>query len=114
GIGNVSDVSHPVVAEPLGDEPCYLVVPRRHRLAQQRTASIADLPGEPLISMPPESGLRRLIDGAALSTGVRLPHAITVNQYGTLFSFVRSGLGVAIVPASALPPQGHRALRVRR
>jgi DNA-binding transcriptional LysR family regulator len=43
-----------------------------------------------------------------------LIHAITLNQYGTLFSFVRSGLGVAIVPAAALPPQGDRALRVRR
>ena len=54
------------------------------------------------------------MDGAALSAGVRLHHAITLNQYGTLFSFVRSGLGVAIVPAAALPPRGDRALRVRR
>ena len=75
--------------------------------------SIADLQGEPLISMPPESGLRRLIDGAALSAGVRLHHAVTLHQFGTLFSFVRSGLGVAIVPASALPPRGDRALCIR-
>jgi DNA-binding transcriptional LysR family regulator len=114
GIANVSDVTHPVVAEPLGDEPCLLVLPRRHRLARQRVLSLADLQGEPLISMPPESGLRRLIDGAALSAGVRLHHAITLNQYGTLFSFVRSELGMAIVPAAALPPRGDRALRVRR
>jgi DNA-binding transcriptional LysR family regulator len=114
GIGNTGDVSHPVVAEPLGDEPCYLVLPRGHRLARQRAVAIADLQGEPLISMPPESGLRRLIDRGALSAGVRLHHAITLNQYGTLFSFVRSGLGVAIVPASALPPRGDRALRVRQ
>jgi LysR family carnitine catabolism transcriptional activator len=114
GIANVGDVSHPVVVEPLGDEPCLLVMPRGHRLARQRTLSIADLEGEPLISMPPESGLRRLVDGAALAAGVRLHHAITLNQYGTLFGFVRSGLGVAIVPATALPPRGDRALRARR
>jgi len=114
GIANVDDVTHPVVVEPLGDESCLLVLPRRHRLTRQRVLSIADLQGEPLISMPPESGLRRLVDSVALSAGVRLHHAITLNQYGTLFSFVRSGLGVAIVPASALPPQGDRALRVRR
>jgi LysR family transcriptional regulator, carnitine catabolism transcriptional activator len=63
--------------------------------------------------MPPESGLRRLVDSAALSAGVHLHHAITLHQFGTLFSFVRSGLGVAIVPVSALPPRGDRALHVR-
>jgi DNA-binding transcriptional LysR family regulator len=114
GIGNVGDVAGPIVAEPLGDEPCHLVLPRRHPLAGRHVVSIADLEGEPLISMPPESGLRRLIDGAALAAGVRLHHAITLHQFGTLFDFVRSGLGVAIVPASAIPAHGDRALRVRR
>ncbi len=113
GIGNVNDVTAPVVAEPLGDEACLLVLPRRHPFAGRRAVSIADLQGEPLISMPPESGLRRLIDSAALSVGVRLHHAVTLHQFGTLFSFVRSGLGVAIVPASALPPRGDRALCIR-
>ena len=114
GIGNVADVTDPVVAEALGDEACHLVLPRRHPLAGRSAVSLAELEGQPLISMPPESGLRRLIDGAALAAGVRLHHAITVNQFGTLFSFVRSGLGAAIVPATALPPRGDRALRVHR
>jgi len=113
GIGNVGGVTDPVVAEPLGEEPCVVVLPRRHTLARRRAVSIADLAGEPLISMPPESGLRRLVDSAAVSAGVSLHHAITLHQFGTLFSFVRSGLGVAVVPVSALPPRGDRALRVR-
>src|SRR5262245_36437597 len=114
GIGNASDVPAPVVTEPLGDEPCRLVLPPRHPLAKRSAVAVVDLQGEPLISMPPESGLRRLIDRAALAAGVRLHHAITLHQFGTLFDFVRSGLGVAIVPASALPPRGERALRVCR
>ena len=113
GIGNVGGVTDPVVAEPLGEEQCVVVLPRRHILAQRRALSIADLAGESLISMPPESGLRRLVDSAAVSAGVPLHHAITLHQFGTLFSFVRSGLGIAIVPVSALPPRGDRALRVR-
>jgi DNA-binding transcriptional LysR family regulator len=113
GIGNVGGVSDPVVAEPLGEELCVVVLPRRHALARRRALSIADLRDESLISMPPESGLRRLVDSAALSAGVHLHHAITLHQFGTLFSFVRSGLGVAIVPVSALPPRGDRALHVR-
>ena len=113
GIGNVGGVLPPVVAEPLGEEPCVVVLPRRHPLARRRALSMGDLASVPLISMPPESGLRRLVDGAALSAGVQLRHAITLHQFGTLFSFVRSGLGVAVVPTSALPPGGDRALEVR-
>jgi DNA-binding transcriptional LysR family regulator len=113
GIGNVGGVTDPMVVEPLGEERCVVVLPCRHALVRRRTLSIADLQGEPLISMPPESGLRRLVDNAALSAGVHLHHAITLHQFGTLFSFVRSELGVAIVPVSALPPGGDRALRVR-
>jgi DNA-binding transcriptional LysR family regulator len=113
GIGNVGGVTDPLVAEPIGEEPCVVVLPRRHALARRRALSIADLADVPLISMPPESGLRRLVDGAAVSAGVRLHHAITLHQFGTLFSFVRSDLGGAIVPISALPPRGDRELRVR-
>jgi len=113
GIGNVGGVTDPIVVEPLGEEPCVVVLPRRHALARRRRLSIGDLAGQPLISMPPESGLRRLVDSAAHSAGVPLHHAITLHQFGTLFSFVRSELGVAIVPVSALPPRGDRALRVR-
>jgi len=113
GIANVGGVTDPVVTEPLGEERCVVVLPRRHTLARRRALSIADLAGEPLISMPPESGLRRLVDSTAVAAGVPLHHAITLHQFGTLFSFVRSGLGVAIVPVSALPPGGDRALRVR-
>ena len=113
GIGNVTGVTEPVAVEPLGEERCVVVLPRRHVLVRRRALSIVDLQGEPLISMPPESGLRRLVDGAALSAGVHLHHAITLHQFGTLFSFARSGLGVAIVPVSALPPGGDRALVVR-
>jgi DNA-binding transcriptional LysR family regulator len=76
--------------------------------------SLADLQGQALISMPPESGIRRLIDSAALSVGVRLHHAITLHQFGTLFDLVRAGLGLAIVPASVLPSRADRTLHVRK
>jgi DNA-binding transcriptional LysR family regulator len=53
GIGNVGDVSPPIVAEPLGDEPCWLVLPRRHRLARRPAVSIADLQEELSSRCPP-------------------------------------------------------------
>jgi DNA-binding transcriptional LysR family regulator len=59
-----------------------------------------------MISMPSDSGLRRTLDLAANDRGVVFNHSIITNQFGSLFDFVARGLGVAIVPASALPEGG--------
>ena len=64
--------------------------------------------------MPPESGLRRLIDTAAGAQGSVLEHGIVINQYQSLFDFVASGLGVSIVPAAALSPGRDPAVAVCR
>jgi LysR family transcriptional regulator, carnitine catabolism transcriptional activator len=47
--------------------------------------------------------LRRQIDGIAAANGLTLKHMTVVEQFGTLFDFVAADVGVAIVPASALP-----------
>jgi LysR family carnitine catabolism transcriptional activator len=47
--------------------------------------------------------LRRQIDGIAATNGIALKHMTVVGQFGTLFDFVAADVGVAIVPASALP-----------
>jgi DNA-binding transcriptional LysR family regulator len=66
-----------------------------------------------MISMPSDSGLRRTLDMAANDRGVVFNHSIITNQFGSLFDFVARGLGVAIVPASALPPSGGSAVAVK-
>src|SRR3712207_2981705 len=102
GIGNASGLSDAFVGEFLAEEPCFVVLPRRHRLAEQKEVSLADLAGEALVSMPTNSGLRRMIDMAADACHVVLTHAITTNQFGTLFDLVNGGIGVSIVPSAAL------------
>jgi DNA-binding transcriptional LysR family regulator len=49
-----------------------------------------------------DSRTRRTIDAAASKQGITLQHAVTVTQLATVMSFVRAGLGVAIVPADAI------------
>jgi LysR family carnitine catabolism transcriptional activator len=56
----------------------------------------------PLVSMPPSSGIRQLIDAEALKIGLILNHEITTNQYNTMFNFILAGLGVSIVPVSVV------------
>jgi DNA-binding transcriptional LysR family regulator len=66
--------------------------------------SFKDIGEEPMISMPSDSGLRRTLDVAASDRGVIFNHSIITNQFSSLFDFVSRRLGIAIVPASAIPP----------
>ena len=55
-----------------------------------------------MVSLPHESRTRRIIDGAAATAGHTLHHVATVTQFATMMSFVRSGVGIAIVPSGAI------------
>jgi DNA-binding transcriptional LysR family regulator len=52
--------------------------------------------------LPNDSRTRRTIEAAASKQGITLQHAVTVARLATVTSFVRAGLGVAIVPAGAI------------
>lgn len=61
-----------------------------------------DLRGVPLISLPPESQTRRVLDATAAGRGFTLTHAAVVSQIPTLLSFVRAGVGVGLVPSASI------------
>ncbi len=61
-----------------------------------------ELAGVPLISMPPESQTRRMLDTTAAVRGIELQHAVVVSQIPTLLSFVRAGVGVGLVPSASI------------
>jgi DNA-binding transcriptional LysR family regulator len=67
-----------------------------------------------MISMPTDSGLRRTVDIAANAQGVVLNHSIVTNQFGSLFDFVANGLGISIVPATALPGSNQYPIVARK
>jgi len=113
GIGNAMGLAEGIVADSVVNEPCYVVVPKRHRLGAVPFVSLKDIGDEPMISMPSDSGLRRTLDIAANDRGVIFNHSIVTNQFGPLFDFVARGLGVAIVPASALPPSHGSSITVK-
>jgi DNA-binding transcriptional LysR family regulator len=71
----------------------------------------------PLVSLPSDSRTRRMIDAAATSEGISLQHVVTVTQFATMMSFVRAGVGLAIVPSGALvgfPSQQLTVLQLTR
>jgi LysR family carnitine catabolism transcriptional activator len=113
GIGYAFGLSDGIIAEWITPEPCYVVLPKSHRLRKSPSLNIRDVANEPMISMPADSGLRRTIDVFANERGLVLDHSIITNQFGSLFDFVASGLGISIVPAAALPPAGEYPIAVK-
>ncbi|MEM7777358.1 MAG: LysR substrate-binding domain-containing protein [Pseudomonadota bacterium] len=112
GIGNASSGNQDILVDHVVDERFYAAFPAGHRLWRRTSVQLADLAGEQLVSMPIESGLRRIIDLAANTAGVTLDHSLITNQFGTLFQFVASGLGVGIVPATVLPPSHDTSIAI--
>ena len=103
GIGAVTEPDDDLVVEKLFPTSYHVVFHKSHRFARRKKIGVDDLKSEPLISMPPSSNLRRIIDGAAAQAGFRLTYAITVNTYSALAEFVRNGMGVAVLESTSLP-----------
>lgn len=83
----------------LVDEPIRLLVPRDHRLADRGSASIADVTGDPFVSLRNTSLLRARLDELCGRAGIRIDIALVADDLSTLRGYVAAGMGVAIIPA---------------
>jgi DNA-binding transcriptional LysR family regulator len=94
-------------------DPFVLVLPRGHRLAAHKSIRWSALDGEALVLLDHSSGSRRLIDLALARHGA---HCTVNQQLGhptTVFRMVEAGIGISVMPALALPPEGLPNLEVR-
>jgi DNA-binding transcriptional LysR family regulator len=103
GLGYIEDLPPGFATEALAREEFHVVLPRDHPLAGQARVKLAALRGERLVSLPPESRTRRLLDGAAAAAGFSFGHGIGVNQFATLYALMRAGAGISVVPGGAGP-----------
>jgi DNA-binding transcriptional LysR family regulator len=105
GATYVDDLPDFVEAKRVSREVFDVILPRTHALAKigkRSSVTLSELVDFPLVSLPYESRTRRIIDGAAATAGHTLHHVATVTQFATMMSFVRAGVGVAIVPSGAI------------
>lgn len=105
GLGFAEDVLGTFVTEQLGIERLHVVLPAGHELARKSKLTLSALTGQPLVSFPPESMTRRLVDSAAAAQGWSLHYVVTTNRLATLHGLVRNRIGLAVVPASERPPE---------
>jgi DNA-binding transcriptional LysR family regulator len=105
GATYVDNVPDFVEAKRVSREVFVVILPRGHPLteiAKRSAVTLTELVNFPLVSLPHESRTRRTIDGAASSAGLTLRHVATVTQFTTMMSFVRAGVGIAVVPSGAI------------
>ncbi len=107
GVGYVDALPDTVTGRTLTQEPLYALLPRAHPLARRRTAAVAweQLKDVTLVSLPPDSHLRRVTDLSAATCGVQLRHAVVVERTSSLINHVEAGVGVGVLPGGCLPPR---------
>ncbi|MBE9607536.1 LysR family transcriptional regulator [Acetobacteraceae bacterium H6797] len=102
GIGTLAGADAALEATPLFEDELVAVLPPGHALAAQDRLSLAELAPEPLILTDPGSSLRQLAELAFAGAGLVLRPAYEATYMSTAVALVRAGLGIGILPATAL------------
>jgi len=97
-----------LMADPLLLEDLFLI--RSISEASDSDVRIEELEGMPIVAPGPENGLRRVIERAAASAGIRLNIVMEVDSIPVLRQLAGAGVGAAILPYGAV----HREVRMQR
>jgi LysR family hydrogen peroxide-inducible transcriptional activator len=91
-----------IEVEPVYDEEFQVVVPQRHVLARRRSIPVGELDTEELLLLPVGHCLRDQVLGACTEFSRPPPAGRLGNSLETLRSMVASGLGITVLPTTAL------------
>jgi LysR family transcriptional regulator, carnitine catabolism transcriptional activator len=87
-------------------------VPPDHPLVKKKTATLRDLVAYPLILLVKESSVRDIFDRALEKEGLKISVAHESIYMSTALGMAHAGLGVAVLPESALDVASHPELRI--
>jgi DNA-binding transcriptional LysR family regulator len=102
GIGSDFDPDADLTSVPLFEDEMRAVVPAGHPLAGKADVTPERLLDEPLILMDTDSSVRRLTDRAFADLGHLVTPAYEVTYMSTAVGLVRAGLGIALLPSTAI------------
>ncbi|WIX82730.1 LysR family transcriptional regulator [Amycolatopsis carbonis] len=89
--------------EVLGEEEVVVVAPAGHPFAERLSVPFADLAAEPFVHFVSDNGLSVWLDQLAAEHGVVLDPVLRTRSPRTAAQLAAAGMGVTIVPVSALP-----------
>jgi DNA-binding transcriptional LysR family regulator len=90
----------------LFDDPLVIALSHRHPLAARTSIRLRDLDALPMVAFPSGYDLRAVTEDACRRAGVRPHTAVEGGEMDGVLALVAAGLGVAVVPAIAVPPDG--------
>jgi DNA-binding transcriptional LysR family regulator len=95
-------------------EPLVLGVRPGHPLSQRKTVALRDLREHPMITLTRGSGLRAVLENACRDAGFAPRITVETGELSSLVELAGEGLGVAIVPRSAVDQADVAVLRITR
>jgi len=101
-----------LVVRRLDEQRLRLVVPAGHRLAGRRRVRLAEVAGDPFVTLEAGYGLRRITDALCEEAGFAPRVAFEGEEAETLRGLVAAGLGVSLLPPPAVPRPGVTELDV--
>jgi DNA-binding transcriptional LysR family regulator len=94
------------------DDALVAAVAAEDPLAARRSIAVADLRGQPLVSLPRGTGVRAALDAACAEAGFTPRIVLEASALPMVAQLAGRGLGVAILPASAAPSAALHVLDV--
>jgi LysR family transcriptional regulator, low CO2-responsive transcriptional regulator len=112
GVASLSSVPPDLDGETIAVAGALAVLPPKHALAKKRSLRPKDLAGERLILPPRGRPHRETIEAALAEANVGVEVAVEAHGWETMLSFVRLGLGIAIVNDHVRVPKKLAARRL--
>ena len=113
GIGPVCD-DPDLTCHTILEEELYALVPRRLFQTLQSSITLKELVRMPVLLLNPATALRALIEQTVADQGLQLSTNYQFTQTQSLITAAAAGLGTAILPQIAVPPDPHPDLQVLR
>jgi len=102
GVGSAEKDDADVDFTALFTDSMSAIFPATSRLRRKKSITLRELASESLILTDTESTVRRIVDQAFALIGIPVIPVQEVSYMATAIGMVRAGLGVAILPSSAL------------
>jgi LysR family carnitine catabolism transcriptional activator len=112
GVGTLIRPEPDLISAPILTDRLCAVARRDHPIARRRWISLGQLSALPLILMSVGSSVRQLVDRALEERGLAARPAQEATYMTTALGMVRAGLGIAVLPESAIGMDAGTDLRV--
>lgn len=114
GIGTDIEPDAELDTAPLFEDRLVAVLPAGHAFARRRRIGLASLAEARLVLMDADSSVRAVFDRACAAARLRVVPAYEATYMSTAVAMVRAGLGIAVLPESAVDLRVAPLLATRR